>query len=82
MKVANSSLVKTADFTDNPNWGRVAAAIGACGTRASEKTIKIDFVVKKDTIFINADIGLGQESAVVYSCDLTHGYIDINGRYN
>ena len=27
MKVANSNLVKTADFVDNPNWGRVAAAI-------------------------------------------------------
>ncbi len=81
-KVANSNLVKTADFTDNPNWGRVAAAIGACGTKASEKTIKINFTVKKSTIFIHADIGLGRESATVYSCDLTHGYIDINGRYN
>ena len=82
MKVANSNLVKTADFTDNPNWGRVAAAIGACGTQATENTIKINFVVKKDTIFINADLGLGRESATIYSCDLTHGYIDINGRYN
>lgn len=82
LKIANSNLVKTADFIDNPNWGRVAAAIGACGTRATENTIKIDFVVKKNTIFINADVGLGSESATVYSCDLTHGYIDINGRYN
>lgn len=82
MKVANSNLVKTADYTDNPNWGRVAAAIGACGTRADESTIKIDFSVKRNNVYINADIGLGKEAATVYTCDLTHGYIDINGRYN
>ncbi|MBF0569606.1 MAG: bifunctional ornithine acetyltransferase/N-acetylglutamate synthase, partial [Candidatus Omnitrophica bacterium] len=82
LKVANSNLVKTADYVDNPNWGRVAAAIGACGTRATETTLKIDFAVKKNNILINADLGLGKASATVYSCDLTHGYIDINGRYN
>jgi glutamate N-acetyltransferase/amino-acid N-acetyltransferase len=82
MKIANSNLVKTADYTDNPNWGRVAAAIGACGTKAVETSIKISFSVKKNNIFINADIGLGTESATVYTCDLTREYIDINGKYN
>lgn len=81
-KVANSNLVKTADYTDNPNWGRVAQAIGACGTKATETTIKIDFSVKKNNIIINADIGLGKEKATVYTCDLTKEYIDINGKYN
>ncbi|NTV30302.1 MAG: bifunctional ornithine acetyltransferase/N-acetylglutamate synthase, partial [Candidatus Omnitrophica bacterium] len=82
MKVANSNLVKTADYTDNPNWGRVAQAIGACAFGVTEDTLKIDFSVKKNFIYINADLGIGQESATVYTCDLTHGYIDINGRYN
>ncbi len=83
MKVANSNLVKTADYTDNPNWGRVAAAIGACGfSRITEKTLKIDFAVKKNTIYINADLGQGAAEATVYTCDLTHKYIDINGKYN
>lgn len=82
MKIANSSLVKTADYTDNPNWGRVAAAVGACGTRATETTLKINFSVKRDHIYVLADLGLGKESATVYTCDLTHGYIDINGKYN
>ena len=83
MKVANSNLVKTADYTDNPNWGRVAAAIGACGfSQVTETTLKIDFSVKKNTIYINADLGLGQAAATVYTCDLTHKYIDINGNYN
>jgi glutamate N-acetyltransferase / amino-acid N-acetyltransferase len=64
------------------SWGRVAAAVGACGTRATETTLKITFSVKRDQIYIFADLGLGKASATVYSCDLTRGYIDINGKYN
>ncbi len=30
---------------------------------------------------ITVDIGLGQGKARVWTCDLTHGYIDINGSY-
>ena len=30
---------------------------------------------------IGVDIGLGSGTATVYTCDLTHGYIDINGSY-
>jgi glutamate N-acetyltransferase/amino-acid N-acetyltransferase len=30
---------------------------------------------------IAVDIGLGRGSATVWTCDLTHGYIDINGAY-
>ncbi|MBF0620053.1 MAG: bifunctional ornithine acetyltransferase/N-acetylglutamate synthase, partial [Candidatus Omnitrophica bacterium] len=83
MKIANSNLVKTADYTDNPNWGRVAAAVGACGfAGVSEKTMKITFSVKRNHITINADLGIGPEVATVFSCDLTHGYININGKYN
>jgi len=29
LAIANSNLVKTAAFGNNPNWGRVAAAVGA-----------------------------------------------------
>ncbi|GGG32970.1 arginine biosynthesis bifunctional protein ArgJ [Caldovatus sediminis] len=32
-------------------------------------------------IEITVDIGLGRGSATVWTCDLTHGYIDINGSY-
>ena len=32
-------------------------------------------------IEIDVDIGLGQGSARVWTCDLTHGYIDINADY-
>ena len=30
---------------------------------------------------IAVDIGLGKGKATVWTCDLTHGYIDINGSY-
>jgi glutamate N-acetyltransferase/amino-acid N-acetyltransferase len=32
-------------------------------------------------ILIGIDIGLGRGRATVWTCDLTHGYIDINGSY-
>jgi glutamate N-acetyltransferase/amino-acid N-acetyltransferase len=32
-------------------------------------------------IAIELDIGLGKGAATVWTCDLTHGYIDINGSY-
>jgi glutamate N-acetyltransferase/amino-acid N-acetyltransferase len=27
------------------------------------------------------DLGLGRGAATAWTCDLTHGYIDINGSY-
>ena len=30
---------------------------------------------------ISVDLGLGEGRATVYTCDLTHGYITINGDY-
>jgi glutamate N-acetyltransferase/amino-acid N-acetyltransferase len=32
-------------------------------------------------IRIDVDIGLGSGAATVWTCDLTHGYVDINGSY-
>ena len=37
--------------------------------------------MKGDSIELGADLGLGTGSAIVYTCDLTHGYVDINGSY-
>jgi glutamate N-acetyltransferase / amino-acid N-acetyltransferase len=39
--VANSSLVKTALFGNDPNWGRILCAIGYSGARFSEKKISL-----------------------------------------
>ncbi len=32
-------------------------------------------------IIIEVDVGIGRGAATVWTCDLTHGYIDINGSY-
>jgi glutamate N-acetyltransferase / amino-acid N-acetyltransferase len=32
-------------------------------------------------IRIDIDLGIGRGSATVWTCDLTHRYIDINGSY-
>lgn len=37
--------------------------------------------MKRSDIAIGVDLGLGNGHATLYTCDLTHGYIDINGSY-
>jgi glutamate N-acetyltransferase/amino-acid N-acetyltransferase len=37
--------------------------------------------MKGREVVITVDIGLGRGKATVWTCDLTHGYIDINGAY-
>jgi len=37
--------------------------------------------MKGQEVLFEVDIGLGPGRATVWSCDLTHGYIDINGSY-
>lgn len=37
--------------------------------------------MKQQNLTIHVDLGLGGGTAVVWTCDLTHGYIDINADY-
>jgi len=37
--------------------------------------------MKGEELEISVDLGLGDGTATIYTCDLTHGYIDINGSY-
>ncbi len=37
--------------------------------------------MKGRDIKIEADVGIGKSRATVWTCDLTHRYIDINGSY-
>jgi len=51
-KVANSVLVKTAFFGEDPNWGRIMAAIGQAGATINPGTIAIwfnDVMIVKDS---------------------------------
>lgn len=45
----------------------------------SEQT-GVDYM-KNEEIQISIDLGLGRQSATVWTCDLTHGYITINADY-
>ena len=47
----------------------------------SYKESMIDAHIKGRDIHIEVDVGVGSESFTVYTCDLTHRYIDINGSY-
>jgi glutamate N-acetyltransferase/amino-acid N-acetyltransferase len=42
---------------------------------------KLKAILQKPEIDIVVDLGLGRAQETVYTCDLTDGYIDINGRY-
>lgn len=41
--LSNSLLVKTALYGEDPNWGRIASTVGACGVTAFEDTLTISF---------------------------------------
>jgi glutamate N-acetyltransferase/amino-acid N-acetyltransferase len=41
--LSNSLLVKTALFGEDPNWGRIASTIGACGVECDEEKLSISF---------------------------------------
>ncbi len=81
--IANSNLVKTAAYGSNPNWGRVAAAVGSLGLPITEKDMKIKFSsFAKKNIRISVDLNLGRHKATVYTSDLSPEYVKINGAYN
>ena len=37
--------------------------------------------MKRQELTVRVDLNLGTGTATAYTCDLTHGYIDINGSY-
>ena len=57
----------------------VAAIEGAPSPHYDEA--KMSAYMKRDEIDITVDVGAGRASATVWTCDLTKGYIEINGDY-
>ena len=84
LAIANSNLVKTAAFGSNPNWGRVAAAVGSVGfSKINEEKLKIKFSpFDKKYIDISVDVSIGKYKATIYTSDLSYAYVKINGAYN
>jgi len=83
LNIANSALFKTAVFGENPNFGRVAAAVGASGLKIQESQLKINLgSLKGKQVKLTVGLSRGKASATVYTSDLTPGYIKINAEYN
>lgn len=102
--VARSPLVKTAIFASDPNWGRIAMAIGKApvkGLDASKISLWLGETqlleagepletyteeqgqkeMNQDEITIRIQLNAGNESATVWTSDLSHEYITINAEY-
>ena len=47
--------------------------------RFSEDNLK--YIMSKDRIFIEVDLGEGREEATAFGCDLSYDYVKINGAY-
>jgi len=83
LSIANSSLFKTAMYGENPNFGRIACAVGASGIEVKEKDLKMKVSpLNKKYIDVSVSINQGRVSATVYTSDLTCEYIKINAEYN
>jgi glutamate N-acetyltransferase / amino-acid N-acetyltransferase len=67
--------------------GRLAIAVGGIRIAAEGGPVPgyregpVAEHMKGREIHIAVDIGIGEGKATVWTCDLTHGYIDINGSY-
>ena len=83
LAIANSNLFKAALYGENPNFGRIAASLGACGIHVDESSLKcrVSSLKKKD-IKVYVEINKGKAKSVIYTSDLTPEYIKINAEYN
>jgi glutamate N-acetyltransferase/amino-acid N-acetyltransferase len=100
--VANSSLVKTALYGQEFNWGRILCAVGYSGVPFEPDKIKLSLngipifrngspvnstraraekAMKARDIQIEVDLAGGRASARVWTCDLSHEYVNINATY-
>ena len=83
LAIANSNLFKTAIYGQNPNFGRIFSAVGACGIEVEENKLRCKVSsLKKKNIKVLVEINKGKAKAVIYTSDLTPEYIKINAEYN
>ncbi|MDI3542756.1 MAG: glutamate N-acetyltransferase / amino-acid N-acetyltransferase, partial [Candidatus Atribacteria bacterium] len=102
--IAESPLVKTALFGEDPNWGRILAALGRSGIEIVPHQITLEIngvtlvergikakevareqgqeAMKKKELEIVVDLGIGEGSFEVWTCDLSFDYVKINSHYS
>ncbi len=110
--VANSSLVKTAFYGSDANWGRIIAAVGYAEAQVDPERVALfvqggpgpgqrgeelqlvqgggptDYqeeqaaaIFAQPEIDVRIELGLGEGASTVWTCDLSHEYVTINGEY-
>ncbi len=100
--VANSSLVKTAIYGEELNWGRILCAVGYSGVAFDPERVELNLngipifrngspvgstrvraekAMKSHDLRIEVNLAGGRSSARVWTCDFSHGYVDINASY-
>ena len=101
--IANSLLAKTSWFGEDPNWGRIIAAVGYSGAEFDEQDVEILFddvwayaagkvadevqlmlleqVLKQRAFRITVDLHCGSGRDMIYTCDCSHEYVEINSAY-
>ncbi|HOB04697.1 MAG TPA: bifunctional glutamate N-acetyltransferase/amino-acid acetyltransferase ArgJ [Propionibacteriaceae bacterium] len=97
--VARSNLFKCAIAGNDPNWGRVLAAVGT--TQAAFEPERLDVSFNGVPVYVQGGLGAdrsevdlkprqvhvqialnaGDQSATVWTNDLTHGYVSENADY-
>ncbi len=97
--VARSNLFKCAIAGNDPNWGRVLAAVGT--TKAAFEPEQLDVAFNGVPVYVQGGLGAdraqvdlrarqvhvrialnaGDQSATVWTNDLTHGYVSENADY-
>ncbi|WP_104101250.1 bifunctional glutamate N-acetyltransferase/amino-acid acetyltransferase ArgJ [Cryobacterium sp. M96] len=98
--VSRSNLFKTAIFGNDPNWGRVLAAVGT--TDAAFDPYGIDVAINgvqvctagepdqprelvdltPRSVSVLIDLHEGDETATIWTNDLTHAYVEENSAYS
>ncbi len=98
--VARNNLFKCAVFGNDPNWGRVLAAVGTTAAAFDPTTLDVSMNgvqvcraggVGEDRTLVDlsrrevrvvVDLHAGDESATVWTNDLTHDYVHENSAYS
>ncbi len=98
--IARNNLLKCALFGNDPNWGRVLAAIGTTAAAfepdqldvaingvqvcragaAGEDRTKVDLAGRE--VHILADLHAGEQTATIWTNDLSHDYVEENSAYS
>ncbi len=81
--IAGSLLFQTALYGENPNWGRVIAALGHAGIKVSETKFRVAATsLKEKNIVMTVYLGRGTASWRGWCCDITPEYVKINAGYS